>query len=317
MIPIYLVGIALGGRLILSKSGVLRKPKAARTLRNRKPLRLKGNVRVSNKPSPLSLLVRSFTGITKKVTSNFKKEDLNEVVKQFIPADAKLIIPQYPVGISGIQSIDLDGDRENELVTSYQINNETITVILKKQNNQWNKIHEMKNSDYQALSYIDFADVRGLGKKDILMGWKTQDTNNILDIFSWTDKTSKKIATFNYNRVEVLDNQAPSNAEIAVWNKIDDGSFDIKLLMWNGTDFVPARNISRYYATSAVRYYVQAARQKPMVGANWYYLSDALIKAEMYRDALVAIEMGSQVTSDLEINQKLLELRRHAVEKMY
>jgi len=223
------------------------------------------------------------------------------------------LTPQYPKNSEEIHFADLDGDSQNELIASFRHNNEIKTLILKKQNNHWHKAAEISNPEHDTISYRGAADVKGEGKKQLLLGLSSNENTPTLYGYSLENSTAKKIFHRSYHRFEILgsskNNDASEKAKLAVWDKKDTDSYDIQVLHWNGLELEPVKDTSSYHYKSAVPHYVKKVKQKPNSPSNWYNLADALEKSGVYRDALVAVKVGMKQDANSAFKENFLELR--------
>ena len=325
MIPIHLIGAAAAGMAAMNQTRKGNKTQSINPPPRRVPMVRRTNVQAYNRPNPFQGIIQSLNSITQsfatnasKIMSGPKKEDYNEVFKPFLPAGALLITPQYQSEANVIRSIDLDGDSVNELIASYKLEDEITTIVLKKQNDKWNKISEMMNYDYSTIHYIHFADVTGSGKKDVVIGWDKKDSVYTAEIYAIKGDKFEKLASRDYHRLEVTDfsggNKIPTAAEIAVWNKKDEESYNVEVLRWNGKDLAAQTDPKSYYTRSVIPYYIQRVKQSPYSAANWYSLSEVLVKAEVYGDALKAIDLGTNY-ADEALGQKFTELKSSIIQK--
>ena len=313
MLPLHLTGIALAGRMLLTKHSGNTLPAKGVT----RSKSLSGTNRMPQKPSlmpnPLHSLFRDLTTSLSQITSKPVREDYSALIKSFIPENARLLVPEYPSGARDVLLADLDGDSRDELIASYTLHSEVKTIILKRQEGNWFKASEISNSGYDMLNYRGTADITGEGKKQLLIGLKSRDKVGALAGYSFEQGISKEIFTHGYHRFEVLQSDSrntSSNAQIAVWNRKDNNSYDIELLRWNGSQLESLKDSSAYYHHSVIPYYVDQVRQVPYSISNWYNLADALIKTGDYRDALVAIDVGMSQDQNSALREKFLELRK-------
>lgn len=314
MFPVQLAGLALAGRILLSKY-------------NKKTVSNKGNkqfkLRLRIKPltgkrftstNPLQAL---FQGLASNLSRAFQKplrEDYNAIVKGFLPANAQLLTPQYPVISGEIQHVDVDGDSIRELIASYKANDEIKTIILKKQNGKWIKAAEAGNPGYDTINYRGVANITGEDRKQLLLGLTSTGRVPTLYGYSLENKGINKLFTQNYHKFEVLRSQGKGQetagkARLAIWNEKDAGIYDIDVLQWNGTQLESSENIASYYLKSVIPYHARKLGQTPYNPSNWYNLADALKNVGAHKDALIATEVGMNVDKKSEFKERFMALR--------
>ncbi|NJD04036.1 MAG: hypothetical protein FIA99_15890, partial [Ruminiclostridium sp.] len=107
----------------------------------------RADIRPLNLPNPAQSLQKLQTtvqslvgGLTQNLTSTISqiagmapKEDYTAIVRSFMPLEARLVKPQFPMGSGEILSADIDGDSQNELIASFKLDDSAIrTMVLKK-----------------------------------------------------------------------------------------------------------------------------------------------------------------------------------------
>lgn len=301
IIPLPVVGIAIAGKLLLPKQGrqpgIMRKNPFSRTdLQRRRPVVHTRQNPVIALPGALQNLARGLSSSLSRIIQPKPRENYTDVVQSFLPEDARLVAPQHPVHTGKIQFVDLDGDLEDELVTTYTHSNGTTTLVLKKQNGRWDKVSEIKDPAGRTLNFMSFADITGEGKKQLLLGRKIMDNAGKLYAYSLEEGNTRELFVRDYSRLEIIGDpqsrETPGKAQIAVWDSDTRGTYNTELVHWSGDRLEPVENQAPYYSRRILPYYAQKVKQAPYEPANWYYLADALYKSGMYHDGLTAIEFG-------------------------
>ncbi len=277
-------------------------------------------------PNPLKTLIDTFTSTLGNLTSTIPflnqdepMEDISTQIKKLLPAEAKVITPEYPQGIREVQLEDLDNDGHDEAVITYDMDGDMVTAIFKKTDDNWIKAAEVENMEYDKLHYLNFADVNGDGKPEMLVGCRTDKPLKDLHIFSWTDQNIQKVASEKYDRMEinnVRERDRNGIAELALWRPESDGGYAIDLVHLNGSEFAHSSDMTSYYYERVVPFYAQKVRELGVSAYHWYYFSDALIKAKMPRDALMAIDTGMSLEPSSSLKENFLSLRETSLNMM-
>lgn len=323
MLPIQLAGLALAGRTLQLKYPAASNRFFSSLGKKRfilKPFTEK-KYTTFRLPAPAES-IRSFAnGITStlsRLKTRLIGEDLKAIAQGFLPAGVKLLNPKRPANSRGIISADLDGDMQNELIASYRYQGEIKTIILKKLNGRWEKIAETGSSGYDTLKYRGSAYITGEGRQQLLIGLSSEDKGNALYGYTLENGILSNIFIQDYHRFQVLgrekDGRRAMKAQLAVWNKRGDGTYDIQVLKWNGLELEPLEKITPYYQESVIPYYAQKVRQNPYSPYNWYNLADALAKGDVNRDALAAADIGMELDTGALLREKFLELRNRIEE---
>ncbi len=269
--------------------------------------------------NPLKTLIDTLTSTLGNLTSSIPflnqdepMEDISAQIEKLLPVEAKIITPEYPQGIRKVQLEDLNNDGHDEAVVTYDLDGDMITAIFKKADDNWVKAAEVKNTGYNKLHYVHFADVNGDGKPEILVGWRTDRPLKDLHIFSWTDQDMQKVASEKYDRMEVnyvREREGNAIAELALWRPESDGGYAINLVHLNGSEFAHSNDVTSYYYERVVPFYAQKVRESGDSPYHWYYFSDSLVKAKMPKDALMAIDTGMSREPNSSLRENFLSLR--------
>ncbi len=312
MIPLHLAGIALAGRTLLSKydnSSQKQGKPLVRLHPRTKPL----TISTLLESTPLNTVFRSITSTISELTKKPVREDYNAIVKSFTTSDVQLLKPQYPPNSKTIDFVDIDGDLQKELITSYRHNEGVKTLVLKKENDSWRKISEINNSGYNIINFRGTANITGNSNKQLLIGLASKGKAPDLYGYSFEDGNFNELFMHKYNRFDFIRQEKTrdkaSNVQLAMWNKKDTNSYDIKLLGWNGYELDEIENNSDYYFSNVVPYYVHKVKSMPNNPLNWYNLADTLVKSGTHRDALIAIDVGMSQDRDSQYKERFNALR--------
>lgn len=271
-------------------------------------------------PDPLDKLVRGLTTALSRLTKKTEVEDYNAIVKDFIPNDARTMKPLNPVNTEEFLSADLDGDSQNELVATFRQNDGIKTMILKKKNGQWYKAAEINNPEHDMVHYRNIADITGDGKKQLLLGMSSKGKAHSLYGYSLGDTTAKKLFTRSYHWAEIVNKPGSGNAnakkQLALWTRGENGAYDAEVLNWNGLQLEPLKDTVPYYHDRMVPYFIRKLKQEPQNQYNWYNLTNAMVKAEAYRDASVIADIGMKRVLDPALKDKFTSLRAEIMEKL-
>lgn len=342
MIPLQIAGLMLAGRTLLPAY-------SKKALQVKRPLRFKLTPRTKNKhdintvskrrpyfgsnlltrrtasktapmSNPLQILFKEVSSTLSQITRKNEREDYSAIIREFMPENAELLLPQYPINSQRIQFADIDGDSEDELIASYKVADDINTIILKKQNERWFKKAEINHHDYGILNYRGTADVTGEGRKQLLVGLASKEKEAVLYGYSFENGNANKLFARSYYKFDLIgparNKKTAPKARLAVWNKSDADRYDIQILEWNETELKSLDNNASYYYSSVVPYYAKKVRQSPHNARNWYNLADALEKSGLYDDALAALKIGMEQTSASPAVEEFSELKRKVMEKI-
>ncbi|MDF2523513.1 MAG: hypothetical protein K0R31_1154 [Clostridiales bacterium] len=277
-----------------------------------KPERRKSTkITVANPLQNVQNIMKGITTSLNRLTNSSPKEDYTAVVRPFLPLDAELLIPQYPAKSASISRLDIDGDLNDELIASYRQSNEITTLVLKKQEDQWRKIAEIKNPGFDSVNFLGHANITGEGSKQLLLGLKSRDNMGILNGYNINKDGAQGLFSHNYHQLDVLGSSTKEGkSQLAFWEGVGNDAYRVEVKHWNGSQLEPIDNQSTYYKQKMLPYYGQRVRQSPQNPSNWYNLADALVKAGMNRDGLKAIELGISLKPDETLKEDFIALRK-------
>ena len=272
-----------------------------------------------NIPNPFEAFIKRLNSSLSKITAQKPlKDDYNSIIRSYLPENAKILTPQYPVHTNNFQFADLDGDSKNELITSYKVNDKITTMVLKKQNSRWEKAAEITNANYDSINFMGFADVQGMGQNQLLIGYNNSNGSGELHGYSVHAGNANKLFTENYSRIEVLqssNNRTPTKAQLAIWNALDKNRHNIDVKHWNGANLESVTDQSSYYRRNILPYYTRKVKQMPTDPANWYNLAEALTKAGMFDDGIHAVEFGLRNNPSSPSKEDFIALKEKIIQK--
>ncbi|MDZ5473961.1 DL-endopeptidase inhibitor IseA family protein [Bacillus sp. 31A1R] len=228
--------------------------------------------------------------------------DMVQKVKAFIPQGTYLSVPNEPVGTDLVIQADLDNDGLNELITFYKsaLNADKLgAVVLQKEGAGWKEIQHIKGIGYE-ISWASASDITGDGVVELLLGWKVGvSAGNILDIYSWDDNELKKLSQVNYHELDLIESEEESagSFRLAVWKRELAEVYLVDILRWNKGEFLSDTELYPSYFLKVANFYQDRVTSVPDAPYYWYYLADALLKANKPEEAIKAVEQG--MTLDL------------------
>lgn len=229
-------------------------------------------------------------------TTQWKK-----VFQQHLPKGAFLIEPSQDSTNASppplIQHADLDNDGTHELIAGYRLGENTVGVmVLKQADGNWRKLWGAQGAG-PNLALVRLSDITGDGVPELLVGWGLgEEASKQLVIISFQEET-RTLAEEYYDRLDVLDLPGDygqdGKAELAIWNRVDSGIYEVEVYRYYEGQLVPAVDTYRTYFPKVVQYYEQQVLAMPDQANLWYYMADAQLKAGQTEDALKSIDRAA------------------------
>lgn len=125
------------------------------------------------------------------------KAQIQEIIEQKAGASYTLKYPQNGKYKSAITQIDVDADGESESVAFFKTNGEDQPIhilIIDETDGKWQAIGDFEN-DGTEVDRLDFADLNGDGKSEIIVGWNvlTGGPNKLCAYFIKDEKVSQAV----------------------------------------------------------------------------------------------------------------------------
>lgn len=243
-------------------------------------------------------------------------EDIESIIKSFLPKEAKFQIPSTPTGADAIQFGDMDGDGGKEMLVTYKLAQEPESVyamLFKMDGATWNAIWQKRFEGYD-VDWAGFIDLEGSGRRQLMIGAAVGlSAGNILSAFSLDDDIINEYFTTMYHKLELVE-LTPKGEEkprklLGIWTKDTGDAFVVDVLKWTGTELAPAKGVYPVYFKKIVEYYEERTKANPEAALYWYYLADAQIKINDTEGAMNSIENGLKSNQEYPGKEKFLELR--------
>lgn len=233
------------------------------------------------------------------------------ILQYYLPPGAILISPKGPSKARGVRLVDLDKDGVQEIIALYRWRGRAHLIILKDNKKHWCKLAEVRGTGFN-IDYFDLIDITKDGKLDIIIGWETEVMENILDIYEFKENKLRRLdKDIKYNKIEIkklLENKVG----IIIWKHVLAEAYDIEVLSWDGKKLDLDTGIYPKYFNEVVKYYKERIKELPKAAFYWYYLADAQLKANMNKEALKSIEVGSSFEAEYPSIEDFNELRKRA-----
>lgn len=239
------------------------------------------------------------------------KDNVNQVVSQFLPQGSTLFTPNAPVGMDSIIETDFDQDGVNEIVLFYKSNvkaDKTGAIILQKHQDKWGQIGNITGTGYD-ISWGSSTDITGDGKPELLVGFKMGvSSGSILDVYRFEGRQFEKLTQLNYHDLDLI--YANNTYQIATWQRSFADVYQIQLWKWDQNSFVQDKELYESYFSSIAKYYQDRIKEVPDASYYYYYLADALLKANQPQHADTVLSQGMSLNVTVPSFNEYLGLQK-------
>ncbi|CAM2854112.1 VCBS repeat-containing protein [Hathewaya histolytica] len=163
-----------------------------------------------------------------KPSSYISKQKLDPIMSLLLKEGKTLTIAMGDSERKSIREVDLDNDGKNEIILLYKKDNNYYNnygvMILKQKDNVWEVINNITFS-CKNIDIVDYKDITGDGKPEILVGVNSSDkNNNTLFIYSYHRGFYETLGNFPYSNLQIYDIDGDNKNELITFNTTDDKS---------------------------------------------------------------------------------------------
>lgn len=246
--------------------------------------------------------------------------EFEQLLESILPPTATILKLQNANNRPAILLADIDGDRLKELIVAYKYQGENFLLLLKKSYKMWCPIVEIKGKGH-AITDLLAVPLTSQGGKSLVVGWQIGSIWSQLVLLQWKMYGFVNVLTkpVFYSKLFVEDMPGKRGKdgqfEIAIWIHDTGESYIVDVYRYNGKELQIAKDVYPYYFKK-ISFYYQQILQKYDFPYYWYYLADALVKAEEYNPALTAIDKALTFTNPYPSKEKMIDLKNQIVSKL-
>ncbi|HCW03288.1 MAG TPA: hypothetical protein DGK91_01355 [Clostridium sp.] len=241
------------------------------------------------------------------VKSSIFNNPIEEYINKHLPSKAEKIL----FNRKNYFTEDLDGKGNKEIIVPFKEKNidKAIFLLLINYDDKASTAYRVKGEGH-SIERLEFHDINGDRKKDIVLGTKTGTDLNELTVYSYGKNKIHKEFSYSYNKLDILQDTKDGSVTMAIWNRLEQNCFKIELVRWNGKELVEAKDQTKKYFTKVVEYYKNLCSLQNDNAWAWYYLAEAQIKAGNKKDAAISIANGVALNKEFPTKQQFEELKR-------
>lgn len=145
-------------------------------------------------------------------------ESLESQIDALLSSGAEYAAPTSGSNLQSVQMIDLDGDGEEEAVAFFRRANDKKPMkiyIFKAAGDNYERYAVIEGTSNQIYS-VNYADLDGDGRKEILVGYKSSSDVQGLSIYSLSPGTPEPLLITGYSRYANLDMDGDGKQELLI-----------------------------------------------------------------------------------------------------
>lgn len=252
--------------------------------------------------------------------------DVKSIAQSYLPQGAKLLNTNEIVTGKSIYAMDLDGDKQDEILAFFKIEDkfEKGFIILKQKNNKWEKIKEEK-TECNSIARVEFTNVTSKDKKSLIVGsFISGHAGTAYKAYTFENGKFEEIFLGVWNKFEILNTPSDKDSSFVFdgWFNYIANVQSAEIFKLKDKKIYYAEEFNSYYK-NFIEYYSDLIKEKPNNETAWYLLADAQLKSGMTNDACKSMGTASQIESSKKYlpvysnNFKLLNVESLKNEKQY
>lgn len=244
--------------------------------------------------------------------------DIYSVIRGFIGYEDKIISLDENDKTKIYYLVDIDGDKEDEVITQYEHNNtfpECRLMVLKKGNKSWEKIYDEDTFNKNPVKSICFNDITG---DDIPEALVMYEENN-LAVYHYYGETLNKFSLYISNRcseytiADLNGSNGPDEMLELYCKNNDPEEFSTTIYRWNGFDFSDVTNEFREHYLEALNVLIKERALSPDDYRLALIVIEEQLRFGMNEEALKTAEKELALLKSIEYKNHLLGLKARAL----
>ena len=179
--------------------------------------------------------------------------ELNRSIRQLIEAGAEYAAPTAGTNLQPLQLVDLDGDgREEALAFLRQDSDEqALKIYIYDRTEQGYAQSAVIEGSGTAVYSVDYRDLDGDGRQEILVSWKVGPEMQVLSVFTLHLGTPRELMNSSYIRYAAADLDGDGREELITFRADEQGAGTADYYAWTAEDTLAPAGMARLSMTMA------------------------------------------------------------------
>lgn len=230
---------------------------------------------------------------TGKTYNRLRESKLYFNIEDVIPEGAEVISLNKFGGENDIIKLDLDNDKEDEIIYAYNYKGYGHIGICKVTGEGVQILDDYEGKG-DNIGYLNIKEVCSRKNKNIIIGWKIRDFTCRLDLLEYKNKKISSLIPHTilcFNKIDVvnLENKKEKLNEIVLWYKSKKVGYEISMYKWIKGNLIEINKYNKYYYTKVLKYYDELIKTKSNSIEYLYNVAKAKYLVSQYDDALKTI----------------------------
>ncbi|NEU04489.1 MULTISPECIES: hypothetical protein [Clostridium] len=230
---------------------------------------------------------------TGKTYNSLRESKIYLNIEDIIPEGSEIISLNKFGGKNDIIKLDLDNDKEDEIIYAYNYKGYGHIGVCKSTQDGLEVVddYEGKGDD---IGYLNIKEVCSRKNKNIIVGWKIRNFTCRLDLLEYKDKKISSLipdTILCFNKIDVvnLETKKEKLNEIVLWYKKKKTGYEISMYKWIKGNLIEINKYNKYYYTKVLKYYDELIKTKNNSIEYLYNVAKAKYLVSQYEDALKTI----------------------------
>ena len=179
--------------------------------------------------------------------------ELNRAIRQLIEAGAEYAAPTAGANLQPLQLVDLDGDGQEEALAFLRRGSDerALKIYIYERTEEGYAQSAVIEGSGTAIYSVDYRDLDGDGRLEILVSWKVGPEVQALSVFTMHLGSPRELMNSSYIRYAAADLDGNGREEILIFRADEQGAGTADYYAWTGDGALAPAGMARLSMTMA------------------------------------------------------------------